>query len=291
MASEANTADLVGADAPRLRTREIIYRHSVVVRVTHWLNVVAVSLLLMSGLNIFNAHPQLYWGAYGADFDRAWLEAVPLHPGVATSPGVLRIGSLTLKTTGVLGVSSGPHGERLVQGFPQWTTLPSWRDLATARRWHFFLAWILVANGLIYLVAGLINGHLKRDLAPTRNDLAPANLVQSVVDHIKLKHPVGEAAKRYNVLQKLAYVGVALIVLPLIVATGLTMSPGFDAVAPWLLDLFGGRQSARSIHFICANLIVLFVIVHVVEVFLAGVVNEIGSMITGRYIVPQEAHR
>jgi thiosulfate reductase cytochrome b subunit len=290
MASEANTADLLEAHAPPPRPREIIYRHSLVVRLTHWLNVLAVSLLLMSGLNIFNAHPQLYWGAYGADFDRAWLEAVPLHPGNPTSPGVFRVGDLTLKTTGVLGVSKGPHGERLEQGFPWWTTLPSWRDLATARRWHFFLAWILVANGLVYIVMGLINGHLKRDLAPTRKDLAPANLVQSVIDHIKLKHPVGEAAKRYNVLQKMAYVGVALIVLPLVVATGLTMSPGFDAIAPWLLDLFGGRQSARSIHFICANLIVLFVIVHVVEVFLAGVVNEIGSMITGRYVVPQETH-
>lgn len=290
MASEANTVAPLVSKASNRHPRDVIYRHSRVVRVTHWLNVLAVSLLLMSGLNIFNAHPQLYWGAYGADFDRAWLEAVPLHPGVAASPGVFRVGNLTLNTTGVLGVSEGPNGERLVQGFPRWTTLPSWRDLATARRWHFFLAWILVANGLIYFVAGLINGHLKRDLAPTAKDLAPTNLARSVIDHIKLKHPVGEAAKRYNVLQKLAYVGVALVVLPMVVATGLTMSPGFDAVAPWLLDLFGGRQSARSIHFICANLIVLFVIVHVVEVFLAGVVNEIGSMITGRYVVPQETH-
>ncbi len=288
MASEASPVAPLEAHPPCTPPREVIYRHSLVVRITHWLNVLAVPLLLMSGLNIFNAHPRLYWGAYGADFDRAWLEAVPLHPGADNSPGVLRVGGLTLDTTGLLGVSRGPHGETLDQAFPTWTTLPSWRDLATARRWHFFLAWILVANGLLYLIVGLVNGHLRRDLAPRLAELAPANLLRSVLDHIKLKHPVGEAAKRYNVLQKLAYVGVALVILPLMVATGLTMSPGFDAIAPWLLDLFGGRQSARSIHFICANLIVLFVIVHVVEVILAGVVNEIGSMITGRYVVPPE---
>jgi thiosulfate reductase cytochrome b subunit len=290
MASELiSTESLVQNASPRT-DREVIYRHSRVVRITHWLNVIAVSLLLMSGLNIFNAHPQLYWGAYGADFDHAWLEIVAVHPAGAQAQGVLRVGDVTLRTTGILGVSRGPHGETLYQGFPRWITLPSWRDLATARRWHFFLAWVLVANGLIYLLAGMINGHLRRDLAPSTAELAPSNLARSIVDHIKLKHPVGEDAKRYNILQKLAYVGVALVVLPLIVATGLTMSPGFDAIAPWLLNLFGGRQSARSIHFICANLIVLFVVVHVVEVILAGVVNEIGSMITGRYVVPQERH-
>jgi thiosulfate reductase cytochrome b subunit len=269
--------------------REVIYRHSRVVRATHWINVLVLSLLLMSGLQIFNAHPMLYWGSFGADHDHAWLAAVA-RGGPAGLHGSLRIGSLEVPTTGVFGVSR-MGGHTVVRGFPAWATLPSWQDLATGRRWHFFLAWIFVANGLVYIVAGFMNGHFRRDLAPRPAEITPRNLIGSIVDHIRLEHPTGDAARRYNILQKLAYVGVVFVVLPGIVLTGLTMSPGFDAFAPWLLSLFGGRQSARSIHFICANLIVLFVIVHVVEVFLAGVVNEIGSMITGRYAVPAEPRR
>ena len=135
---------------------------------------------------------------------------------------------------------------------------------------------------------GFLSGHFGRDLAPGRDQLRPRHILANIWDHVRLKQPTGEEAKRYNILQKLTYLLVIFLLLPLVVATGLTMSPGMDAVAPWLLVLFGGRQSARTIHFICANLIVLFVLVHVVEVFLAGVVNEIGSMITGRYTVPED---
>jgi thiosulfate reductase cytochrome b subunit len=263
-----------------------IYRHGLVVRLTHWINVLAISLLLMSGLNIFNAHPRLYWGAAGADFDPAWLEMK-----AAGNRGLLRIGALSLDTTGVLGLSRASDGSWNQQGFPDAVTFPGHRDLATARRWHFFLAWLFVINGAIYYLSGLITGHLRRDIAPARRELAPGALWTSVVDHLKLRHPVGEAARRYNVLQKLAYLAVIVILLPLMVLTGLTMSPGVDAAVPWLVSLFGGRQSARAIHFITANLIVLFVIVHLVEVVLAGVWNEIRSMITGRYVVPAEKHR
>ena len=274
--------------APR-PTREIIYRHGLVVRLTHWINVLAFSLLLMSGLQIFNAHPSLYWGQYGADADRPLMEMAALAPNSAHPTGVLRIGRHQLRTTGLFGVSAGPDKTFAIQGFPRWSTLPSWRNLATGRRWHFFLAWIFVANGLVYLLSGLIGGHFRRDLAPTWRQLRPSHILKDIWDHIRLRHPVGEEAKSYNVLQKLTYLIVVFLLLPAMVATGLTMSPGFDAVAPWLLTLFGGRQSARTIHFISANLIVLFVLVHVVEVFIAGAVNEIGSMITGRYAVRAEA--
>jgi thiosulfate reductase cytochrome b subunit len=291
-ATEGSNLDVPGlfGRIERPPKREIIYRHGLVVRITHWINVLVISLLLMSGLQIFNAHPRLYWGSYGADFDHPWLWTLA-RQGPSGLHGALRVGGFEIPTTGVLGVSRGPGGHLVVRGFPVWATLPSWQDLATGRRWHFFLAWIFVANGLVYLVVGTVNGHFRRDLAPRPAELAPQSLARDVLDHIRLNHPRGEAAKRYNTLQKLAYIGVVFFVLPGVVATGLTMSPGMDAAAPWLLSLFGGRQSARSIHFICANLIVLFVIVHVVEVFLAGVVNEIGSMITGRYAVPTETCR
>ena len=246
----------VTADAAPAPARETIYRHGLAVRITHWINVLVISLLLMSGLNIFEAHPRLYWGQFGADFDRPWF-------------------ALT---------SWLPHG------FPNWATLPGHRDLAVARRWHFFLAWLFVINGAAYYLFGLISGHLRRDLAPTGADIRPRNVWRSIVDHIRLKHPVGEEAKRYNILQKFAYLAVIVLLLPVMVLTGLTMSPGVDAALPWLTSPFGGRQSARAIHFITANLIVLFVIVHIVEVFLAGVWNELRSMITGRYVIRTEGH-
>lgn len=276
------------ASAPPAPPRVVIYRHRLVVRLTHWVNVITLSLLLMSGLQIFNAHPHLYWGQYGANADAPWLEMVGGHDAQGKPQGVTHIGAASIVTTGVLGVSAGAAGQPRVRGFPRWLTLPADQDLATGRLWHFALAWVFVINGLVYLGFGVANGHFRRDLAPTFNELKPRSLLGSIVDHIKLKHPAGEAARRYNILQKLAYLGVVFLLLPVMVATGLTMSPGFDAFAPWLLDVFGGRQSARSIHFISANLIVLFVIVHVVEVFLAGVFNEMRSMITGRYALPRE---
>jgi thiosulfate reductase cytochrome b subunit len=270
--------------------RETIYRHGVIVRITHWINVLAISLLIMSGLNILSAHPRLYWGQFGADHDRPWFEVASIRHAAGPPSGVLSVGSASFDTTGVLGVSKGPGGASIMQAFPNWATLPQHRDLATARRWHFFLAWVFVINGAIYLLISLINGHLRRDLAPTGGDLRPRNIWRSIVDHIRLKHPVGEEAKRYNILQKFAYLAVIVVLLPAMFLTGLTMSPGGDSIFPWLTPLFGGRQSARAIHFITANLIVLFVIVHVVEVFLAGVWNELRSMITGRYVIRTEAH-
>jgi thiosulfate reductase cytochrome b subunit len=264
---------------------ESFYRHTRVVRITHWINLVCVTLLLLSGLQIFNAHPMLYWGAYGADADKPFVSLGAVYGPGHSLIGVTKLGPLKLHTTGLFGVSGGE-----IRGYPKWLTLPASRDLADGRRWHFFMAWIFVLNGLVYLVSNTINGHFRRDLAPTGEQLRPRNLWRDIVDHALLRHPVGEAAKRYNVLQKLAYLGV-IALLVLMVMTGLTMSPGFDAFAPGLLWLFGGRQSARTIHWICANLIVLFVLVHVIEVFIAGVANEIGSMITGRYTIKTGAGR
>jgi thiosulfate reductase cytochrome b subunit len=177
------------------------------------------------------------------------------------------------------------NGQFAARAWPTWLTIPSFQDLADARHWHFLFAWILAINGLFYLIWSFATRHIQKDIWPTGGDLKA--IPRSVLDHILLRHPAGEAAKRYNVLQRLAYLGVILLVV-LMVLTGLTMSPGFDAFFPWLLDVFGGRQSARSIHFIAASLIVLFVLVHLTEVVLAGPINEVRSMLTGRYVVPKE---
>jgi thiosulfate reductase cytochrome b subunit len=268
---------------PTTPATTFIRRHSLVTRITHWINLLCLSLLLMSGLQIFNAHPSLYWGQYGADADPSWLSIEAVEDGGATR-GVLRVGSLSITTTGILGVS-GKGDDAAQRGFPAWITVPSFQDLATGRRWHFFFAWLFVINGFVYTLYGFALGHFRRDLAPSAEEISPRHLKQEIVDHARLRFPKGEKARHYNALQKLTYLIVIFVMLPLMLATGLTMSPGIDAGYPFLLDLFGGRQSARSIHFICAWSIVVFVIVHVLMVILSGLLNNLRSMVTGRYAI------
>ena len=266
---------------------EIVYRHSLAVRITHWVNAFCLLVLLMSGLQIFNAHPTLYFGSK-SEPDRAVLSMKAVQRDDGTYAGITTIGSAKFNTTGVLGLSRDAAGDPDARGFPSWITLPSYRDLATGRRWHFFFAWLFVLNGLAYLVYAGWSGHVRRDLAPTRSQLG--HIGQSIWEHIRFRFPKGEEAKSYNVLQKLAYLAVIFGLLPLIFLTGLTMSPGMDAAFPFLLDFVGGRQSARTIHFLCATGLVLFVAVHLFMVVVTGTWNNVRSMITGRYVIePEEA--
>ena len=261
-----------------IRGGKLVYRQRGATRVWHWLNALSVVVMLMSGLMIFNAHPQLYWGKYGANHERPWLEI-----GSDGGAGFVRVGPVQVPTTGVLGISGGEQ-----RAFPAIVTIPSSYDLASARNWHFAFAWALVVPGLLYWVWSFWTRHAQRDLAPTRDELKPATIWQDIKDHARLRFPKGEAARRYNVLQKLSYVGVIFGLLPLMVLTGLTMSPSMNAAWPWLLAVFGGRQSARSIHFVCAALLAAFVLVHLLMVLLAGPLNEIRSIVTGWYRLPEE---
>ena len=279
--SADHARDVPGGDATV--PRRFIARHSAVVRITHWVNVLCFSLLLMTGAQIFNAHPRLYWGAYGADQDGAWL-SIEARSGAGTSRGELRLGDLGIPTTGVLGVSL-EDGAATARAFPAWLTIPSYQDLAAGRRWHFFFAWLFVINGLVYLVAGLYQRHFVGDLVPARAELRPAHLAEEVANHARLRFAHGDTARGYNTLQKLTYLGVIFVLLPLMMLTGWTMSPGLDSAFPFLLDLFGGRQSARSIHFISAWSLVAFVAVHLVMVAVSGAWNNLRSMVTGRYAI------
>ena len=270
-------------DPDIVEQRTTVYRHSVLVRLSHWANVLCMTVLLFSGLQIFNAHPSLYWGQYGADADPSVMSIAATGDG-DTARGVTTIGPLSLDTTGVFGLSD-VDGSLEARAFPSWLTLPSYQDLATGRRWHFFFAWFFVINGLIYMAYGFLARHFRRDLLPARAELAPAHLGHEIADHARLRFPKGEQARHYNTLQKLTYLAVIFGLLPLMILTGLTMSPGFNAFAPWLLDLFGGRQSARTLHFVTASALVLFVIVHVLMVLVSGAFNNMRSMITGRYVI------
>jgi thiosulfate reductase cytochrome b subunit len=238
---------------------DLVRRHSLVTRLWHWTNLVAVTVMLMSGLMIFNAHPRLYWGQFGSNApshpDHAWLDLSGVNDGVP---------------------------------FPGWITIPSHYSLADARLWHFAFAWILVLAIAGYLLWSLFSGHIKRDLAPRAAELAPKHLWHDIKQHARLRFPTGLAALQYNVLQKLAYGGVLFVLLPGVILTGLTMSPGMNAALPWLVDLLGGRQSARSLHFLCAFGLVAFFFIHIAMVVLAGPINEVRSMLTGWYRLPRE---
>ena len=226
-----------------------VKRHRLSTRLWHWLNALLLYILFASGLGIFNAHPRLYWGQYGANFDRAWLE---------------------------------------LERFGSWWTLPASYNLALSRHWHLAAAPIFPFALLAYMLWSLANRHVSRDLAFRKGELAPRHVWRDIRDHARLRFPTGAAALRYNVLQKASYIGVIFVALPLVILTGLTMSPGMNAAWPWLVDLFGGRQSARSLHFIAAFALAAFFLVHILMVLLAGPLNEIRAMITGRYRVPQD---
>ena len=261
-------------------------RHALAVRLMHWINVVALTVLLMSGLQIFNAHPALYWGKSSYTGRPPVLLIGARESGESGMAGFTRIFGREFDTTGVLGLSKSADGQLSARGFPWWITIPDDPWLAMARLWHFFFAWVLLINGLVYLMYSAGSRHLSRDLAPDRRDWR--SIGQSIKDHLRFRHPTGDAAKRYNVLQKLTYLIVIFVLLPLIILMGLAMSPWMNSVLPGWVDLFGGRQAARTLHFVAAWLLVAFVAIHVFEVIVSGLWNHLRSMITGRYRVPPE---
>jgi thiosulfate reductase cytochrome b subunit len=264
-----------------------VRRHSVIVRLAHWINAGCLIVLLLSGLQIFNAHPALYWGS-DSPFGRPLMAMESRLTPDNRLVGVTRLFDREWVTTGLFGASR--EGDEVAdRGFPTWATLPPGRDLATGRIWHFFFAWVFALNGAAWVGFALATGRLRRDLLPTPGELK--GIGRAVAEHARLRLPKGEAARRYNVLQKLSYLGVLFVLLPLMVATGMSMSPGLDAALPWLPELFGGRQSARTVHFLTASLIVLFVLVHLAMVLAAGPVNELRSMITGRYVIDPDRGR
>jgi len=237
------------APAAVVRPARRIYRHRLPVRLMHWINVVCMTVLLMSGLNIFNAHPELYWG-HESTFAKPWVAF-----GARNTPngpvGYTRIGSTEFDTTGVLGLSAtGADHRPTARAFPSWATVPGPQWLAMARHWHFFFAWLFVVNGIAYLLYTLISRHLTKDLIPTRDELR--NIGRSIV------------------------------------VCGLAMSPTLNTVFTGWVDVLGGRQSARTLHFLAAFGLLFFVVVHVAEVFIAGVWNEMRSMVTGWYTVSED---
>lgn len=255
----------------------LVYRQNRWTRLTHWVWAISLFFLLLSGLQIFNARPWLSIGKEtGFQYNNSFVKIG------ATTEGDVRKGYTELfgtryDTTGYLGLHSS--GDNLVaQAFPPALTIPSNRDLGTGRVVHFFFAWILVFTLAIWFIASLVKGRLRSEVLPSVQDLK--TLPQDIKDHARLRF---HHTKKYSVLQKLTYSGVLFVLFPLIIITGLAMSPGFNATMPYLNDLLGGRQTARTIHFIAMALLVLFFVVHMLMILAAGPINEMRSIITGWY--------
>jgi thiosulfate reductase cytochrome b subunit len=262
----------------------LIYRQSRWTRGTHWIWAICLFFLMLTGLQIFNAHPSLHIGLEaGFEYDNAILEIGARQEGLASYSGFTKVLGHEFDTTGFLGVSGE---DQEIRAFPAVLTIPSNRSLATGRVIHFFFAWVLVGTLLVWAVASVINGHM-RSLIPTGRDFAA--LPRDVADHARLRF---HHTREYNVVQKLAYASVLFVALPLMILTGLSMSPSINAIAPWLLDIFGGRQTARTVHFITMVGLIGFFVVHMVMILAAGPINELRSIITGWYrIDPVEGGR
>ena len=215
-------------------------RHGIITRLWHWVNVVAITVLFMSGLNISNAHRYLYWGNYGFAPEDAWT-------------AVIR--------------------------FPGWATIPGYYNLAEARDWHILIAWPFAIGLLVMWIALLVSGRFWREMRTSPREWRPKAIWQDIAEHLKLNFDHGDA--KYNFLQRVAYGLVLGVFLPGMVLTGLAISPGFEPSAPWLVDMFGGRQSARSIHFIFSWALFAFFVVHVVLVLLTGPIRQLRDMVTG----------
>lgn len=226
-----------------------VYRHRIITRIWHWINALAVFVMIGSGLMIFNAHPRLYWGHFGANYDPAWL---------------------------------------VLPRFPGWVTIPSHYSLSGARHWHLFFALVLAFGLLVYLLWSLANRHIQRDLRIRGRELSRRHLWADFRAHLALRFHDPERPRDYNIFQKLAYGGVLFVLLPLLILSGLALAPG---MWPWVADVLGGRQSARSVHFIAMALLTGFVLVHLTLVILAGPLEEVRSMITGWWRVPGTGER
>ena len=261
------------------RTREPLeYRHTLTVRVTHWLSALALLVLVMSGLQIFLAAPYLDASDKSNPERRVlWIRGGETNDGRPVGETVLF--GHAFRTTHWLGYTDDGMGGEAARAFPGWMTLPGYRALADGRLWHLFFAWIFVLCGAWYMIAGFARKDLQ-SLVLRPSDLPKLWPMQAY--YLKLrKTPPPHGV--YNPLQKASYTAVLFVIAPLVVVTGLALSPGIDAIANPLTVLFGGRQFARLWHFAGMLVLLIFFAVHTFQVATQGVVNQMRSMITGWY--------
>jgi thiosulfate reductase cytochrome b subunit len=230
-------------------------RHSALVRITHWITFLAFLALLVTGIEILISHPRFYWGEVG-----------------------------NVNTPALFSFRIPSSREIIHNGYGY--VLPD--QNGWSRYLHFEAAWVLVLTGLLYVAFGFFSGHFRRNLLPAHGERSPGKLAAALARHLRFKRPSEEEAWSYNTVQRLAYLLVIFVLVPMIIWTGLAMSPAIEGAFPWAVIALGGRQSARTLHFFISIALVLFLLVHVLMVFLAGFRKRMGAMITGRLAKPKE---
>lgn len=226
-------------------------RHAIAVRVTHWITTLCFFALLLSGMEVLISHPRFYWGEDGHALMKP-LFTLPIPASRAIVP------------TGYGYVLPDQNG---------WS-----------RSLHFEAAWVVVFTGFCYVLLGATGGHFRKNLIPAGADLSARALGKSIREHLQFS---GSTAGSYNVLQRLAYLGVVFVLFPATIWTGLAMSPAIVSVVPGFMTIWGGHQSARTLHFFCTILLVLFVLVHIAMVWRSGFGNRMRAMTTGRALQEQ----
>ena len=230
-------------------------RHTAWVRITHWVTVLCFAALLVSGIEILISHPRFYWGETGnVNMKPAFSFPIPSSRG--TVP------------TGYGYVMPDQNG---------WS-----------RYLHFQAAWLLVLAGAAYLIAGIWTGHIRRDLLPEKGQRTVGAVLARMMQYLRRKPAGAEEATRYNVLQRVAYLKVIFVIVPLLIWTGLALSPTFEGAFPWAVIALGGRQSARTLHFFLTCALVVFFVVHLAMVTSLGFWSRTRAMITGRATEPKE---
>ncbi len=228
--------------------------HSYSVRICHWVNVIACAYLLVSGVHILLDFPELYWG----------------HTGYRGYPAIFR-----LSDWGLSWEEAGKLGDR------RW-----------GRNYHVTFAWVFLINGLVYVGWNLYTTHFRKRMLPARDELTVSHLRTELRDHFRWRSRPAFAATQprrgYGTLQKTSYLLLIFVFVPFMILTGVAQSPGYTAAMPVLLDIFGGRQSARTLHTIGTVLLVVFVVVHLLEIAAAGFIQRVRSMITGKESIPVE---
>ncbi len=232
----------------RNRTVVATPRHARVVRLTHWLTTIAFFALLVSGIEVVLSHPRFYWGEVG-NVNTTPLFSIPVPSSRETVP------------TGYGFVLPDQNG---------WS-----------RYLHFQAAWLVLITGLVYLIAGLRTGHFRHDLVPSASDRSWRALRATMTEHLRFAASAFGDPWSYNALQRISYLVVVFVLFPFVIWTGLAMAPGFTAVFPWSVISLGGRQSARTLHFVVTIALVFFTVMHVMMIILAGFRSRVRAMITG----------
>jgi thiosulfate reductase cytochrome b subunit len=241
----------ISSAASAVPTTTVTLRHSALVRITHWITALCFLALLVSGAEIVISHPRFYWGETGNDLTPT-LFKLPIPASRALVPS--GYGYLMPDQNG-------------------WS-----------RYLHFQSAWVVVLTGLLYAVSILLNGHLRKNLLPGKADLSWRAFSLAIAEHLLFKRPTEAEAWSYNLLQRFSYLFVIFVLFPLVIWTGLAMSPAFVSAVPTAVNVLGGQQSARTLHFFVSLALVLFLLVHVGMVWLAGFWTRMRAMITGRVV-------